>query len=334
MEEQLTCEDYRRFGVEIELNTPSGKAGSLPKDVAPEGAEHVAHVVHEVTKEAVHIFGYHNTHNNNCWVVKPDSSCGIEVCSPIFRGWDDQKKLLKVIDAFRADNIIKADERCSLHVHIDVADLLDSEINSVLTQWIKCEPVFMDMAPTRRKKNRYCQLIGLSSGFDHNNMFSVDMLYSILSMKYYSVNTYHLMKNNRRTIEFRTGENDMCLDAFAVKNWIRLILHFVNRTSKMRLPRSYIPGDPFSGYLWLDPKDVFEVLGFNKPLSPGLQQVKKWMLGRMSVHGTGSTLPGVWSDTARKVAYSQIEELLLKENQPKGLYDPDGDHLYGKQFSI
>jgi hypothetical protein len=41
-------------------------------------------------------------------MVKPDSSCGIEICSSILKGWRGLASLIKVIASFREAGI-KAD---------------------------------------------------------------------------------------------------------------------------------------------------------------------------------------------------------------------------------
>lgn len=331
------CKSYRRFGIEIEINTPSGEIKPLAKKEAPEGARYVANIIQKTTKQRVEIHGWHLTHNNNCWLVKPDSSCGIEVCSPIMKGWQDLKSLLEVIQAFSEDSVIKADRRCSFHIHVNVGDLRVTELGAVLGHWVKCEPVFFDTVPSFRKKNRYCQYIGISDLFEHNVRYDPDDIINMLSsVKYYSVNTFHLKKEKRKTIEFRIAENDICLDPFMAKNWVRLILHFIECTRKP-FPKPYKEGDQWSGLLWLDPHDVFKLLGFDRPdLSDGLQQVKQWLIGRLSVNGYDSKLTGVWSNAARQVAYSQVQEIMQANEMEYGYYMPRDPlyHLYDDKFAI
>lgn len=325
------CKFNRRFGVEIELNTLSGNIKKLDKGQAPEGADYFAGAINSAIGADVSIHGWHLTHNNSGWVVKPDSSCGIEVCSPVLGGWFDLCEVLKVIEAFKNDKNIKADDRCSLHIHVDVSDLTIESLGNVIAHWIKIEPVIMDMFPAHRKKNKYCQLIGLSLNQEHTEHYDPATLINFLAPKYFTMNTLHYSSGKRKTIEFRFGENELCLDPFSVKCWARFLLHFVNVTSKIRIP-PYKSGNPKTGLLWLDPIDTFKLLKFDQNLSPGLAQVKKWALGRLSKYGMGSSLTGIWADVVRKAAYREIEEMVKEANQEPGLYVPSEEELYGEQF--
>jgi hypothetical protein len=67
---------------------------------------------------------------------------------------------------FTKTSKIQSDNRCSFHVHIDVSDLSEIKLASVISWWIKCEPVFLDSVPAKRKKNQYCQFLGEMDIFD------------------------------------------------------------------------------------------------------------------------------------------------------------------------
>jgi hypothetical protein len=184
--------------------------------------------VRKTTSEKVIVHKWGHDHNNDSWVVKPDGSCGMEVCSPVCKGWHGLKRVCKVIEAFSNEPKISADHRCSLHVHIDVSDLSIEQLCSVIAWWVKCEPVFLDSVPPSRKKNRYCQFIGLWDLFEENSTLSMDQLIKKFgNSKYGSLNTYHLKMGKRQTIEFRIMEGDCCKNPYMAKNWLRLLVHFV-----------------------------------------------------------------------------------------------------------
>jgi hypothetical protein len=339
IKEPLNLNYFRRFGVEIEVNSfdmrnrPVGhQDGNLP-----EGIHYIGNLVQKITKDRVLIHKWGNDHHNDTWIVKPDGSCGMEVCTPVFKGWHGVIQTCKVIDAFKKDSKINADKRCSFHMHVDVSDLTDIELASILTWWIKCEPVFMDSVPCCRKKNQYCQFLGLMDMFDdiENGFFSPENLFRKLgSCKYYTVNTYHHQNKKRKTIEFRIMDHECCKDPWMVKNYIRLILHFVETAIKRGLPIDYDSGNKWSGYCWLDPFDVFDFLGFNvgdNCLSSGLQQVRRWFTSRLHQNARNGESIGVLGEMARSVSLEQIKKLNEKFNSENYISDED---IFGDRYRI
>ena len=57
-------------------------------------------------------WGYEETNNNSSWVLKPDASCGMEICSPICKGNHGLKRLCRLVDAINDDSKIESDARC------------------------------------------------------------------------------------------------------------------------------------------------------------------------------------------------------------------------------
>lgn len=341
---KLDCLFYRRYGIEIEVNAFDGIARGQ-NDPPPEGIDYVGFIVNKITKERSEIKRWAPTHNNNSWIIKPDGSAGIEVCSPILKGWKDLHKSLRLVYAFKEDDKIEADERCSLHIHLNVSDLSRVELATSLAYWIKCEPIFMDSVPSKRKLNRYCQLIGITDLFTHDFLMDPDEIIARLGRhKYTSMNSYHFARDSRPTIEFRIMENETCTDPFFVKNWVRLMLHFLERTSKLELPKLYEEGDRWSSLLWLDTLDVLSILGFDGSceLSPGLKQVRNWFLGKLKINMLDTGLPGIWSDTARQISWDQLNMVLedIKKREdieigPDCVYPKDlNESLYSEEYIL
>jgi hypothetical protein len=311
----------RRFGAEFEINAFDGRdfkknpldahAGEMPK-----GSDHVAKLVRDnVEGENVEITKWGYNHGNNYWVIKPDSSCGIEICAPVYKGWTGIKKVCRVIQALKNDKQIKIDNRCSFHVHLDMSDCDMDNIGKVVAYWIKCESVFLDSVPPKRKRNKYCQQIGISDLFSHDyNIVARDLIMRLGKNKYYTINTYHLAAGRRQTIEFRIIEGEGCTDPYLVKNWVRLLIHFVERALGSPWPRQYSAGDPWSGLCWLDPIDVMKFLGFDGSyvLSQGMEQTRNWFLARLKTNAPQTGLSGIWSDKARKISIAQIDDLVAK----------------------
>ena len=344
MDRVFSCESYRKFGVEIELNTLDGsiKKLDLNKGEIPFGAAKIALLIRNTLKSNVEIQSWDHNYNNEFWIVKPDSSCGIEVCTPVLKGWSGLKNLIKIVEAFRSKNI-QADERCSFHVHVNIGDLDVNQLGSVIAWYIKCEHVFMDAFPSSRKLNRYCQMLGMTNLFSTDTVLDPLFLISAISgAKYYSLNTYHFVKgggfsyNNTRkkTIEFRIGENSMCTDGESVKNWIRLLLHFVDVAKDQPMPPAFEKGNSATGLLWLEPDEVFNFLKFNEPCSEGLKQVKKWFIKRILNNGFDTNLPGIWSNKARFFARKNFLKLLHNLDANCEYEDSRENILYDKKYIV
>lgn len=319
----------RPVGAEIEINAFDG-IEMTPKDRLPDGIHYVANLISETLGEYVEVRDWGPTHwykTHGYWVLKPDNSCGIEICSPIVQGWHGLKKVCQIIDIFQNHSLITADSRCSFHLHIDVNDLMEEEIGNILRWWIKCEPVFFDSVPDVRKNNRYCRFISFWDWIDDEIYISTNKLIEILgTSKYGSVNTFHLHSRERNTLEFRIGEHTLCKNSFFVKNWVRLLIHFLE-TAKNKTPDSLA---------WLDVKDVFEFLGFfSDNLSPGMIQIRNWFLGRLA-YNSASCLDGFFKE-GRIITKKQIGVLLKffpDFDLKQALYPVDyKDAIYNKIYS-
>lgn len=318
--ELLSINPSRRFGVELEVNAFDGL--DRPVTGLPEGIGYIGNLVAKTCDQPTYIcdWGYNSTNNNLTWVIKPDGSCGMEICSPVMKGLLGIEEMKKVVGALGKDTNVISDERCSFHVHVEVADCNDVQLATILAYWIKSELVFVDSVPPSRKKNRYSQLIAVSDFLEHNSSFSPEKLICILGRtKYNTINTYHMNKGRRKTIEFRIMEGTACIDPLLAENWTKLILHFVDRAKLQDPPGPYVIGDQWSSFALLDPFDVFEFLGFNGgyDLSNDLRQVKKWFLKRLEQNGKSfGELPqnSFWSAKSRAVAIEQVAQLSAQKD--------------------
>jgi hypothetical protein len=322
--ENLSFNSNRRFGVELEI-LAFDKEKRPKGDKMPKGTDYVVLLVKNNAEENVEARQYEHTKESNVWVVKPDSSCGLEICAPPMKGWRGIRKVCQVVDAFAKDPKIEVDRSCSVHVHVEVADLTEAQVANVIAYWVKCEPIFMDLVPAVRKRNRYCQLMGMTNLFEHDVTYSPrNLIDKVGEIKYFSMNSRAYKDNLRKTIEVRIIEGEGCKDPYLIKNWLRLILHFVEMTSKLPPPKPYTPGDPFSSLLWLDTKDVMSVLGFGPDqyeLSKGLSQTRNWMLARLMKFMNPDTDRG-----PRWKAYQELQEILTDLRHEGVVIDPS-EHL-------
>lgn len=332
----IDCRNHRRFGVELELNNFDGIIKRPDTDLGeiPNGSDYVACLVRKFSKAKVLLSPWDHIHNNNNWVIKHDMSCGMEINTPVLKGWYGLKELLQVIEGLSKDPVIQSNELCSLHVHVDIGDLTFKKLASVIAHYIKCEHIFFDSVPAQRKNNRYCQLIGMTDWFGTDfDMDALDLISRVSASKYGSINTFHFMRgggftdsnDRRRTIEFRIAENAACLDAYFTKNWIRLLLHFIEVTKDLPIPEIY-DGNPQTGLAWLDFNDVYRLLKFDQKLSGGMQQIRQWFVDRIQKNGYDTGLSGIWSNIGRGVSREQFLQTKLVR------IDDDKDCLYGQKW--
>jgi hypothetical protein len=119
----------------------------------------------------------------------------------------------------------------------------------------------------------------------------------------------------RKTIEVRIAEAGGTKDPFLIKNWIRLLIHFVEMCKFRKTPGDYEIGKPplINGMVWLDLEDVLSILGFNNNpyeyhLSNGLTQIRNWMLGRIQKNLTKHSMPGM----PRHVPWKQFQDVMAR----------------------
>ena len=316
----VSCNNLRRFGIELELNAFDLRNRPLGYEFGnlPEGIHYIANLVQKTVKDKVFIQKWQNNHNNDCWILKPDSSCGIEICTPVLKGRKGIKKVCSVVNSFSKDAKIIADSRCSFHVHVDVNDLSKDEIATILTWWVKCEYVFMDLVPSKRKRNKYCQMLSFSSIFEDcgNNMLTTPYLISRLGEhKYYTLNTYHMANKKRNTIEFRIMDESCCLNYFDAKNYILLLLHFVRRSLESGMPKPYKLSDSSSGYCWLNFDEFIKFLQFedDDKLSNGMKEVKLWLYIRVQQNILKDTL-GIFDISCKSSMVNNLHQYQIKKD--------------------
>ena len=340
--QHISFSSNRRFGIELEFNSFDGN-NRPPKGEQPAGIYEIAEITAKASPEAgCEVRAWEHTNGNKRWVAKPDSSCGMEVVSPPRKGWAGLKDVLKVVDALSADERVKADQRCSVHCHAEVADLTEAELASMVAWWVKCEPVIMDAMPMSRKRNRYCQIIGMNNTFQHDGAYSdQDIIQRVGDVKYYTFNTNQYCRGGRKTVEFRVIEGAGCKDAYLIKQWVRFLMHFIDLTAKLGRPDHYYEPKndqekkeitPWTGLVWLDPQDVLSLLGFNNvsvaipnhrkatefTLSKGMMQTRNWFLARlvkyMSRHKPGGM---------RHYAVQELNQIVERDKEINGSFNPD-----------
>jgi len=191
-----------------------------------------------------------------------------------------------------------------------MADCDFEQIAAAIVWWIKCERVFLSAVPFQRKRNKYCQFIGLCDLFSHDSTLDPEIIIKrIGASKYYTINTFHLIRGDRKTLEFRIIGRDGCLNPFLTKNWIKLVLHFIDCSLQRGMPINCQRGNKWSSFLWLEPEDVFNFLHFDGTLSNGMRQTRDWFLASIIHNSREGELPGIWSSPITSYSKEQAERL-------------------------
>jgi hypothetical protein len=264
----------RRIGVEMEYNAMDGENRSRGENDLPVGIYDFANIIKNTILKCVDVTKWQYTNNNYRWAVKPDSSCGVEVCSPPRVANLAIEDISKVVESLTSSGIVKSDFRCSFHVHVEIADLTESQIVLLIKKWVAAELFFFMLTNPTRWLNQYCMPVGFFCEFDtQQTYFYSNILHKFSETKYYSVNLYHFGKGKKKTIEFRIMGNEACLSGEDAENWCKLLTCFVDRASKFAgVTRTTFEYDSFT--------DVIDFLSLDTYFEDA--SVIQWMIEKLS----------------------------------------------------
>lgn len=265
----------RRFGVEIEYNSFDKESRSRSDNDLPLGIYEIANCISNTIGESVEVNKWHYTNNNSLWEVKPDSSCGIEVCSPPLRGVSGINEIVHVIENLSTYKNVYADQRCSLHVHVDIEDFTHEQVLNLFEKWVNFEIFFILMTKPNRWLNQYCIPIGFSKEFDSEIYYGFDeCTRKLSSYKYYAINLFHYVKNKRKTIEFRCMGNESCMDSDEAKNWCKLLLCFVERC------KEFLGNKDFAKLQYMSLTDAMNFLNISEYFNDN--EILFWIIEKLS----------------------------------------------------
>jgi hypothetical protein len=266
----------RRFGVELEFNAFDKLSRTQNANNLPNGIWFFGNVISETLKTDVEINKWHNTHNNKKWIIKPDSSCGIEVCSPPNFPEQGLKSICKVIDAYKKIPFIEADSRCSFHVHIEIEDFIYQDVIFLIQKWIQMESFFFMFTNSNRFANNYCKFLGLTHDFICNNVdFTKSFYLDICESKYFSINLCNYKKKKKKTVEFRIMGPEACLNSEDAFNWIALCISFVNSCKKEN--NKYVT---FTDFEYMTIKESLDFINIENSFK-GLN-IKNWLVKKLN----------------------------------------------------
>lgn len=94
-----------------------------------------------------HLFG---------WRVKPDSSCGHELITPILGSYEDFDKLSTALEILKRHGA-RISTRCGLHVHYGMQAYSFDQVRRVLGFFARHEDTMFSLVDFSRRDNRYCK---------------------------------------------------------------------------------------------------------------------------------------------------------------------------------
>lgn len=152
------------------------------------------------------------------WEIKADGSLnnGIELspenANHLYYNPDSLmqiKEVLALVRVYRG----KAKDTCGLHIHINVRNLSDKQILTIIKEWIHRQRyIAKKFKVSKERIEETCKLLPKSELHKltekeihsfRNNLRTSFKAYGYLDEKYYSLNVSHLPKNDYQTIEFR-----------------------------------------------------------------------------------------------------------------------------------
>lgn len=240
----------RKFGIELEFNRPCEK--KLEK------------IIKNNSKEKTESHSYITNEDNNYWCCKTDSSCGYEIASAVMNGQKDMYKIKKILEALKRENVIY-NNKCGLHIHINISDFNNKNITNTILWWIKSEHIFFSMLPKHRRINEYCYPINLYLNQEKINQKKIDFF--LCERNGINGSNVRLHKNNSR-FEFRILP--MSLNYWYIKKWIMLFMLFLEKSKKLPKPK-----DVF----WLELNNFLKIMDLNKKnICPSMKKIKNHIL--------------------------------------------------------
>jgi len=294
----------RRIGIELEYNSFDKLSRSYSDNNLPNGIYTFAEIIKKNINKPVEINKWSQTNNNENWLIKPDSSCGLEVCSPPDQPKPALSQIAKVIKCLCENKSVHADNRCSLHVHVEIEDFTSNDICFLVQTWINFEHFFYFLTKKERWFNRYCKPLGYHYAFSDTKKITANRCLEILSdNKYFAINFYHYKKEKRKTIEFRIMGSDACMDVDDCLNWCKLILGFVENCKRSNFSSDFIEEIKYKNI-----EDAYEFFSFDS-FYANEQSFIMWIISRLNdtMHAEVQ-LPALWK---KVLDYSKPSLLIL-----------------------
>ena len=269
MDRLLKWNFKRRFGLEYEFIVDEKLYGN-DRNV-------MAEVVEETTDWHATVRGYgHTTNYSGTWECKTDSSCGVELASPILSGSKDLKHAAELLTALK-DKGFDYNSNCGQHIHVEICDFSEKQAGIMAAYWMKIERFILNGTPDHRRNNRYCApLTEINRNVVANTVYQPEMVLRDMAHGRNAINFQN--RTERGTVEFRFGE--MTFDPEVIKNRVRFLIWFVEMCKILPPPNNLnwlTPKQVLSTFnLWTSPSSIVKY-----SYSPAIQSMRKWLLSRL-----------------------------------------------------
>lgn len=194
-----------RYGIEIEFTHDRG-------DIRDE-------IVSALRQAGIDAENQNYNHRTaSCWKLVTDSSCGLELVSPILEGYEGLDQIKTVLEVLRRLGA-KVNKNCGTHVHLDARWLDFEQIKEFAQKFINNEDIFDAIQPESRRgnKNRYCQ------GHRRRNVSrtrSIEKLILAVGVnRYTKLNLHSFHRYGSIEIRHHAGT----LNYNKISNWIQLL---------------------------------------------------------------------------------------------------------------
>lgn len=255
----------RTFGIEIEFINRSNKSQN-----------ELARYINNKFRRLDCIGESYNHTTQDHWKIVTDSSCGLELVSPILSGQKGMKDAQSIIDCLANIEGVTVDRSCGIHVHVGASDITPQGMKNVILHYAKNEEIINSvLAPSRRDSRWARQLVnGHNSRFGSilrlqqrlDNCTACSHIINALGGRYNTVNVE--CWNRQRTIEFR--QHGGSLDSEKILNWA----HFLINTVETCMTET-----PVKTTIRTNPKQAFKAVFGNSKI------VLDFMLGRANHFG-------------------------------------------------
>ena len=185
------------------------------------------------------------------WKLTTDSSCGLELVSPILKGRNGLEQIEKVCKVLN-ELEIKVDKTCGLHVHHGVNDYGTEDFKKLCIFYTRFEKGFDEVMPLSRRanKNQYCRGFASRSSWRTDDETvaqiaetierikkanSVEELTNMFCSRYYKVNLQSFVKYG--TVEFR--HHSGTTEADKIINWVKLTQLVLERCKQGKVAAKY-----------------------------------------------------------------------------------------------
>ena len=154
----------------------------------------------------------------NKWHIKEENTAVSELTTPIST-LRDVKSICEVIDELRKD-LIRPQEDCGIHIHIDVPDI---DIYHIMSGWLLSERAIISCFPAFRRRNGFCEKI-----LDHPSASRSQIakyLENKTDMATHSEAIDLTGYQDNKTIEIRLCEGSV--DPEWIRAWIIFVINWV-----------------------------------------------------------------------------------------------------------